>query len=86
MCSVPTLPSFSEPIGKKKSAYKAMLDIQEMQDVLGATFFINNNAITDYDSINSIFANLLNSFLMNDSYGKKNNFDESEKIEISPKP
>jgi len=82
VCSVPTLPSFAEPIGKKKSAYKAMLDIQEMQDVLGATFFINNNALTDYDSINSIFANLLNSFLTNDSYGKKNNFDESEKIEM----
>lgn len=86
VCSVPTLPSFSEPIGKKKSAYKAMLDIQEMQDVLGATFFINNNATTDYDSINSIFANLLNSFLMNDSYGKKNNFDESEKIEMLRQP
>ena len=82
VCPVPTLPSFDEPIGKKRSAYKAMLDIQEMQDELGATFFINNNALTDYDSINSIFANLLNSFLTNDSYGKKNNFDESEKIEM----
>lgn len=82
VCPVPTLPSFDEPIGKKRSAYKAMLDIQEMQDALGATFFINNNALIDYDSINSIFANLLNSFLLNDSYGKKNNFDESEKIEM----
>ena len=34
VCPVPTLPSFSEPIGKKRSAYKAMLDMQEMQDIL----------------------------------------------------
>ena len=82
VCPVPTLPSFDEPIGKKKSAYKAMLDIQEMRDVLGATFFINNNAAKDYDRINSNFAKMLNSFLSNDSYGKLNNFDESEKIEM----
>ena len=37
VCPVPTLPSFDEPIGKKKSAYKSMLDIQEMRDILGAT-------------------------------------------------
>lgn len=79
---VPTLPSFDEPIGKKKSAYKAMLDIQEMRDVLGATFFINNNAAKDYDRINGNFAKMLDSFLSNDSYGKLNNFDESEKIEM----
>ena len=63
VCSVPTLPSFSEPIGKKKSAYKSMLDIQEMRDILGATFFINNNAAKDYDRINSIFAKVLDCFL-----------------------
>lgn len=82
VCPVPTLPSFDEPIGKKKSAYKAMLDIQEMRDLLGATFFINNNAAKDYDRINSNFAKILNIFLTNDSYGKLNNFDESEKIEM----
>lgn len=82
VCPVPTLPSFDEPIGKKKSAYKAMLDIQEMRDVLGSTFFINNNAAKDYDRINSNFAKMLDSFLINDSYGKLNNFDESEKIEM----
>lgn len=82
VCPVPTLPSFDEPIGKKKSAYKAMLDIQEMKDLLGATFFINNNAVKDYDRINSNFAKMLDSFLTNDSYGKLNNFDESEKIEM----
>ena len=82
VCPVPTLPAFDEPIGKKKSAYKAMLDIQEMRDVLGATFFINNNATKDYDRINSNFAKMLDCFLMNDSYGKLNNFDESEKIEM----
>ena len=73
VCPVPTLPSFDEPIGKKKSAYKAMLDIQEMRDVLGATFFINNNSVKDYDRINSNFAKILDSFLTNDSYGKLNN-------------
>lgn len=82
VCPVPTLPSFDEPIGKKKSAYKAMLDIQEMRDVLGATFFINNNVVKDYDRINSNFAKILDSFLTNASYGKLNNFDESEKIEM----
>lgn len=82
VCPIPTLPSFDEPIGKKKSAYKAMLDIQEMRDVLGATFFINNNSVKDYDRINSNFAKILDSFLTNDSYGKLNNFDESEKIEM----
>lgn len=82
VCPVPTLPSFDEPIGKKKSAYKAMLDIQEMRDVLGATSFINNNASKDFDRINGNFAKMLDSFLTNDSYGKLNNFDESEKIEM----
>lgn len=82
VCPVPTLPSFDEPIGKKKSAYKAMMDIQEMRDVLGATFFINNNVVKDYDRINSNFAKILDKFLTNDSYGKLNNFDESEKIEM----
>lgn len=82
VCPVPTLPSFDEPIGKKKSAYKAMLDIQEMRDMLGAAFFINNNAVKDYDRINGNFAKILDSFLTNDSYGKLNNFDESEKMEM----
>lgn len=82
VCPVPTLPSFDEPIGKKRSAYKAMLDIQEMRDMLGATFFINNNAAKDYDRINSNFAKMLDRFLTNDSYGELNNFDESEKIEM----
>ncbi len=82
VCPVPTLPSFDEPIGKKKSAYKAMLDIQEIKDVLGATFFINNNAAKNYDRINSNFAKMLDNFLTNNSYGKLNNFDESEKIEM----
>lgn len=44
--------------------------------------FINNNAAKDYDRINSNFAKMLDSFLTNDSYGKLNNFDESEKIEM----
>lgn len=82
VCPVPTLPSFDEPIGKKRSAYKSMLDIQEMRDVLGATFFINNNVMKEYDRINGNFAKLLDSFLTNDSYGRLNNFDESEKIEM----
>ena len=86
VCPVPTLPSFDEPIGKKKSAYKAMLDIQETREVLGATFFINNNVAKDYDRINGNFAKMLDSFLTNDSYGRLNNFDESEKIEMLRQP
>lgn len=82
VCPVPTLPAFNEPIGKKQSAYKAMMDIQEMKEMLGATFFINNNSTKDYDRINGNFVKILDSFLTNDSYGKLNNFDESEKIEM----
>ena len=82
VCPVPTLPAFNEPIGKKQSAYKAMMDIQEMKEMLGATFFINNNSTKDYDRINGNFVKILDSFLANDSYGKLNNFDESEKIEM----
>lgn len=82
VCPVPTLPAFNEPIGKKQSAYKATMDIQEMKEMLGATFFINNNSTKDYDRINGNFVKILDSFLTNDSYGKLNNFDESEKIEM----
>ena len=59
-----------------------MMDIQEMKEMLGATFFINNNSTKDYDRINGNFVKILDSFLTNDSYGKLNNFDESEKIEM----
>lgn len=86
VCPVPTLPSFEESMGKKSSAYKAMLDIQEMRDALGATFFINNNFSMDYKRINSNFAKMLDCFLSNDSYGERNNFDESEKIEMLRQP
>lgn len=82
VCPVPTLPSSDEAIAKKKNAYQAMLDMQEI-DGLGATFFINNNAANgDYDSINKTFAKMLDNFLTNDSYGELNNFDESERIEM----
>lgn len=67
VCPVPTLPAFNEPIGKKQSAYKAMMDIQEMKEMLGATFFINNNSTKDYDRINGNFVKILDSFLANDS-------------------
>lgn len=82
VCPVPTLPSSDEAIAKKKNAYQAILDMQEI-DGLGATFFINNNAANgDYDSINKTFAKMLDNFLTNDSYGELNNFDVSERIEM----
>lgn len=82
VCPVPTLPSSDEAIAKKKNAYQAMLDMQEIEG-LGATFFINNNALNgDYDNINRTFAKMLDNFLTNDSYGEINNFDESERIEM----
>ena len=82
VCPVPTLPSTDEAIAKKKNAYQAMLDMQEIEG-LGSAFFINNNAANgDYDRINMTFAKMLDNFLANDSYGKLNNFDISERIEM----
>ena len=82
VCPVPTLPSSDEAIAKKKNAYQAVLDMQDIEG-LGATFFINNNAANgDYNRINTTFAKMLDNFLTNDSYGALNNFDESERIEM----
>lgn len=82
VCPVPTLPASDEVIAKKKNAYQAMLDMQEI-DGLGAAFFIDNNAFSgDYDTINKTFAKMLDNFLTNDSCGELNNFDESERIEM----
>lgn len=82
VCPVPTLPSSDESIAKKKNAYQAILDMQDIQG-LGAAFFINNNSANgDYDRINTTFAKMLDNFLTNDSYGELNNFDESERIEM----
>lgn len=81
VCPVISLPSLDEPIVKHKNAYQA---VQELQDIdgLGATFFINNNVDKDYFAINSTFAKFLDTFLTNDSYGERNNFDMSERIEM----
>jgi cell division GTPase FtsZ len=82
VCPIPTLPSSDEAIAKKKNAYQSMLDLQEIEG-LGATFFINNNAVGgDYERINMTFARMLDNFLSNNTYGEQNNFDESEKIEM----
>ena len=86
VCPVSTLPSSDEAIAKKKNAYQAMLDMQEISG-LGASFFINNNALNgDYGNINRTFAKMLNNFLTNDAYGEINNFDESERIEMLSQP
>ena len=82
VCPIPTLPSSDEAIAKKRNAYQAILDMQDIQG-LGSAFFINNNAANgDYDRINTTFAKMLDNFLTNDSYGELNNFDESERIEM----
>jgi hypothetical protein len=76
------LPSSNEAIAKKKNAYQSMLDLQNI-DGLGASFFINNNAISgDYERINMTFARMLDAFLDNNTYGELNNFDESERMEM----
>jgi cell division GTPase FtsZ len=82
VCPIVTLPSSNEAIAKKKNAYQSMLDLQNI-DGLGASFFINNNAISgDYERINMTFARMLDAFLDNNTYGELNNFDESERMEM----
>lgn len=82
VCPVISLPSSDEAIVKHRNAYQAVQELQEISDDLGATFFINNDIDKDYNYINSTFAKLLDTFLMNDSYSDINNFDESERIEM----
>lgn len=81
VCPVIALPSSDEAIDKHSNAYQAVQELQEL-DGLGATFFINNDVERDYDNINTTFAKLLDTFLTNDSYGERNNFDESERLEM----
>lgn len=81
VCPVIALPSSDEPIVKHSNAYQAVCELQDIEG-LGATFFINNDANSDYDYINTNFARMLDAFLSNDSYGSRNNFDESERLEM----
>lgn len=81
VCPVVALPSLDESIAKHRNAYQAVQELQEIEG-LGATFFINNSVGKDYSSLNSTFTKFLGTFLMNDSYGEINNFDESERIEM----
>lgn len=81
VCPVISLPSCDEAINKHSNAYQA---VQELQDIdgLGATFFINNDVSDSYSFINSTFAKLLDTFLSNDTYSERNNFDEAERLEM----
>lgn len=81
VCPVNALPSSKEPIVKHSNAYQAVKELQELEG-LGASFFLNNDSSDSYDYININFANMLNMFLTNDSYGRLNNFDESERLEM----
>ena len=82
VCPINALPSSDEPIAKHKNAYQAVQELMELQESLGATFFINNDIDKDYEYINNTFAELLDNFLTNNSYGTLNNFDESERMEM----
>lgn len=81
VCPVITLPAADEPIIKHKNAYQAVQELQNIEG-LGATFFLNNDSGKSYEDINAMFAKFLDTFLSNDSYGKLNNFDESERMEM----
>lgn len=81
VCPINALPASNESAAKHKNAYQAVKELQEVEG-LGATFFINNDSSEDYNYINMTFAKLLDAFLTNDSYGERNNFDESEKMEM----
>jgi len=83
VCPVNALPSSKETIVKHRNAYQSVQELLELKDLgVGATFFINNDIDKDYDYINKTFAELLNNFLTNNSYGELNNFDESERKEM----
>lgn len=83
VCPINALPASNEAIVKHRNAYQAVQELLELkEDGLGATFFINNDIDKDYDYINNTFAELLNNFLTNNSYGALNNFDESERMEM----
>ena len=83
VCPINALPASNEAIVKHRNAYQAVQELLELKEIgLGATFFINNDIDKDYDYINNTFAELLNNFLTNNSYGALNNFDESERIEM----
>ena len=82
VCPVNALPSSDEPIAKHRNAYQAVQELMEIKDSLGAAFFINNDIDKDYEYINNTFAELLDNFLTNNSYGALNNFDDSEKMEM----
>lgn len=83
VCPINALPSSDESIVKHRNAYQAVQELLELKEAgLGAAFFINNDIDKDYDYINNTFADLLNNFLTNNSYGALNNFDESERLEM----
>lgn len=68
-------------MAKHKNAYETVQELQEIEG-LGATFFLNNDSNENYDYINKNFASMLDEFLSNESYGRQNNFDESERLEM----
>ena len=83
VCPVNALPSSDESIVKHRNAYQSVQELLELKESgIGATFFINNDIDRDYDYINHTFAELLDNFLTNNSYGALNNFDESERKEM----
>ncbi len=81
VCPVIALPASGESLAKHKNAYETVQELQEL-DGLGATFFLNNDSNENYDYINKNFASMLDEFLSNESYGRQNNFDESERLEM----
>lgn len=83
VCPINALPSSDESIVKHRNAYQSVQELLELKELgIGATFFINNDIDKDYDYINNTFAELLDNFLTNNSYGALNNFDESERKEM----
>lgn len=81
VCPVIALPASGESLAKHKNAYETVQELQEIEG-LGATFFLNNDSNENYDYINKNFASMLDEFLSNESYGRQNNFDESERLEM----
>lgn len=81
VCPVIALPSSNEAIIKHTNAYQAVQELQELEGI-GTCFYLDNEKSKEYDYINKTFAKMLDTFLSNCSYGSRNNFDESERLEM----
>lgn len=83
--TVPVLPDENEAINKHKNTYQAVQELMSLNGI-GASFFLDNSRCNNKDKdlnwINMSFVTMFDAFLTDDSWGEKNNFDKSERLEM----